>query len=114
MPDIFACRECHAVYTISRQQQPPTAPSGCEICGSTFPPMELGEWLVYQQAEPKGNVQAWLTGTPGTEAPIGRDHQPKGSDQTIELEDQSAASGNRVFAMLTGRVRKIAGLMAHD
>jgi len=62
MPDIFACRECHAVYTISRQQQPPAAPSRCEICDSTFPPMELGEWLLYQQAESECNVQAWPHG----------------------------------------------------
>src|SRR5262249_35929121 len=114
MSDIFACRECHAVYSISRQQQPPAAPLGCEICGSTFPPMELGEWLVYQQAEPKWNVQAWLTGAPGVEAPIVSDHQPKGSDHAVEVEDQSAASGNKVLAMLTGPMRQFAGLIAHD
>jgi hypothetical protein len=114
MSDIFACRECHAVYTISRQQQPPTAPSRCEICGSTFPPMELGEWLLYQHAEPEWNVQAWLTGAPDVEAPTGRDDPGKGSGQAVKLEDQSAANGNKVLAMLTGRVRKFAGLTAHD
>jgi len=114
MPDIFACRECHAVYTISRRQQPPTSPSRCEICDSTFPPMELGEWLLYQQAEPECTVQAWLTGAPGIEPPICRDRQPKASDQALEVEDKSEANGNKVLTMLTGGVRKFAALIGPD
>ena len=75
--------------------------------------MELGEWLVYQHAEREWNVQAWLTGAPGIEAPIG-DHPPKASDHAGEVEDQSAATTNKVLARLTGGVRKFAALIAQD
>jgi hypothetical protein len=111
MSDIFACRDCHAVYSIVRLQKPPTAPSRCEVCGSQFPPMELGEWLAYQHAEPQWTVQAWLTGAPGIDEAITRDDQSNGSDQAVEVEE---AGGNKVLTMLTGGVRKFAALIAHD
>jgi hypothetical protein len=83
MPDIFACRECRAVYTIIRLLEPPTAPPRCEVCGSYFPPRELGEWLAYQRAEPEWNVKAWLTDTQHVEPHLSRDDQPENSDQPL-------------------------------
>jgi hypothetical protein len=114
MSDIFACRDCHAVYSIVRLQKPPTAPSRCEVCGSQFPPMELGEWLAYQHAEPEWTVQTWLTGAPNIDAANTQGDESNGLDQAVEVQDQTAAGGNKVLTMLTGGVCKFAALIAHD
>lgn len=66
MVDVFACQECHAVYALTRHQQPPNAAPFCESCGNKFPPKELGEWLTYERAEPERTVNQWLTSTPRT------------------------------------------------
>ena len=52
------------IYFITRLPQSPNAPSACEVCGSKFPPCELGEWLTYQRAEPEWTVNEWLTSAP--------------------------------------------------
>lgn len=49
MPDLFACRKCNAIYSITRRSQPPDKPPACEACGEKFPPSELGDWLVYER-----------------------------------------------------------------
>jgi len=64
MSDLFACRECRAIYVITRLPQSPNAPSSCEVCGSKFPACELGEWLTYQRVETEWTVNEWLTGAP--------------------------------------------------
>ena len=125
MSDIFACRECRAVYTIIRLLEPPTAPPQCEVCGSKFPPRELGEWLAYQHAEPEWNVKAWLadtqhvesqlTDTQHVESHMSQDDQPENSDPPlVDDEDQPAVIRTKVLTTLTGRVRKIAALITRD
>jgi hypothetical protein len=125
MPDIFACRECRAVYTIIRLLEPPAAPPHCEVCGSKFPPRELGEWLAYQHAEPEWNVKAWLTDTQHVESQLtdaqhveshmSQDDQPENSDQPlVDDEGQPAVIRTKVLTTLTGGVRKIAALITRD
>ena len=111
MLDIFACRECHAIYTICRLPQPPTAQPCCQFCGSKFPPSELGEWLAYQHAEPEWTVKAWLTGA-AEENVSQPDNPSNNSDQAIELADQTAATGPKTLTTLSSGVRKFAALLA--
>jgi hypothetical protein len=49
MPELFACLECRATYTIKRRRglQPSNAPV-CVACKKEFPPSELGDWLIYE------------------------------------------------------------------
>jgi len=72
MSDVFACRKCHAIYVITRLPQSPNAPPSCEVCGSKFPPCDLGEWLAYQHAEPGWTVNKWLTGAPEVKENVGQ------------------------------------------
>jgi hypothetical protein len=60
MQDLFACRDCHAIYAITRVRQAPISPPFCQNCSCKFPPSELGDWLVYERAEPEWAVDAWL------------------------------------------------------
>jgi hypothetical protein len=113
MSDIFACRECRAVYTITRLPEPPTAPPHCEVCGSKFPPRELGEWLAYQHAEPEWNVKAWLTDIQHIESDVNPDDQPENSS-LLTTAGQSAVVRAKAFTTLTGGVRKIAALITRD
>lgn len=58
--DVFACCKCNSIYEITRLQQKPVLPPRCEVCFATFPPYELGDWLVYGRAEPEWSVAEWL------------------------------------------------------
>jgi len=64
MVDLFACRKCHAVYALTRHQQPSNVAPFCKVCGNEFPPKELGEWLTYERADPEETVNQWLTSAP--------------------------------------------------
>jgi hypothetical protein len=88
--DLFACRECRAIYVITRLPQSPNAPSSCEVCGSKFPPCELGEWLTYQRAEPEWTVNEWLTGGPEVQENVGQPDglSSDGHQAVVEVEDQ--------------------------
>jgi len=63
MQDLFACRQCHAIYAIKRRQEPPLLLPFCKVCGHKLPPSELGDWFAYERAEPEWTVDAWLRGT---------------------------------------------------
>lgn len=62
MRDVFACTKCHSIYEITRVTEKPVLPSRCQVCFAGFPPRELGDWLVYERAEPEWSVAEWLTG----------------------------------------------------
>jgi hypothetical protein len=62
MHDVFACAKCHSIYEITRLTEKPVLPPRCQVCFVSFPPSELGDWLVYERAEPEWNVAEWLTG----------------------------------------------------
>jgi hypothetical protein len=49
MRDLFACRKCNAIYSITRRHAQPEKPPICDACGQDFPPSELGDWLVYER-----------------------------------------------------------------
>jgi hypothetical protein len=52
------------LYTIIAFIRPfqPAVPPRCQVCFASFPTSELGEWLVYERAEPEWTVSEWLTG----------------------------------------------------
>ena len=62
MRDIFACSKCRSIYEITRLKHQPTLPPRCQVCFASFPFSELGDWLVYERAEPEWTVGEWLTG----------------------------------------------------
>jgi hypothetical protein len=64
MRDVFACTKCNSIYEITRLQEKPILPPRCQVCFAGFPPSELGDWLVYERAEPEWSVAEWLTGKP--------------------------------------------------
>ena len=49
MRDLFACRKCNAIYSITRHQQHPEKPPVCDVCGQDFPPSKLGDELAYER-----------------------------------------------------------------
>ena len=57
--DLFACRQCHAIYAITRLRQPPISAPSCMNCGNKFPPSELGDWLAYERVESESIVDEW-------------------------------------------------------
>jgi hypothetical protein len=64
MRDVFACTKCNSIYEITRLQEKPILPPRCQVCFAGFPPSELGDWLVYERAEPEWSVAEWLTDKP--------------------------------------------------
>jgi hypothetical protein len=60
MRDIFSCLQCHSIYEITRLPEKPVLPPRCQVCTASFPPSELGDWLIYERAEPEWRVAEWL------------------------------------------------------
>jgi hypothetical protein len=60
MRDVFACCKCNSIYEITRLRQKPVLPPYCQVCFTSFPPSELGDWLAYERAEPEWSVAEWL------------------------------------------------------
>jgi hypothetical protein len=58
--DLFACRECNALYAIHHKKAPPTTLPRCEVCRTEFPSTELGEWLDYEKLDAEQRVKDWL------------------------------------------------------
>jgi hypothetical protein len=85
MQDLFACRECHAIYAITRLRQPPALPPFCRNCGCKLPPAELGDWLAYERAEPEWSVDAWLRGSPQVRNDVYLADRPEKDSPATEL-----------------------------
>ena len=48
------------MYQITRLRQKPALLPRCQVCFASFPPSELGDWLVYERAEPEWSIAEWL------------------------------------------------------
>lgn len=89
MRDVFACTKCNSIYEITKRQEKPLVPPRCQVCFAIFPPSELGDWLVYQRAEPELGLAEWLG---------------------VEVSQYSVPSPRRAFADLAQREMQTADL----
>jgi hypothetical protein len=64
MRDVFACSKCNSIYEITRLPEKPILPPRCQVCFASFPASELGDWLVYERAEPEWSLAEWLGSEP--------------------------------------------------
>ena len=113
MQDLFACRECHAIYAISRRLEPPVLPPLCRVCGTKFPPCELGEWLVYHRAEPELNVDEWLRSPPKVPENVSQADDPASkSDRAAAESETKSAEVTAEATPPSDRLRKLAALAA--
>jgi hypothetical protein len=110
MQDLFACRQCHAIFAITLVRQAPALPPFCRNCGSRFPPTELGDWLAYERAEPEWTVSEWLRGPPRQQS-----HVSRTVDSTSgPFVGKPAGRGEAPIANAmtpSGRIQKLAGFV---
>jgi hypothetical protein len=110
MRDLFACRDCHAIYAITRRQQPPHLAPSCSNCGCKFPPNELGDWLTYERAEPEWTVGEWLKSPSQIQSTADQSNN-RGPNQSVPEPTSQGEELSVNSLMPSGRMRKLAALV---
>jgi hypothetical protein len=109
MQDLFACRQCHAIYAITRLTQAPALPPFCRNCGNRFPPTELGDWLAYERAEPEWTLDEWLSSSPQNRSNLCRTNDSTSAPFVGEFAARSEQSIANAMTP-SGRMRELAAV----